>query len=212
MHDNSNSKQIMVVEENIISNETNGLQDTTPIEIDVNDTQNNSTNLTKPTLPNISIDSPNVPIKRTPPSSCSSSSPPVMAQPFEQQIYVNFVQPKTIKEKLLDSSKTNKKSQDSSKTLKKSSSLENVHTKINEGLKLAEGIFSHDTILFPIRNIIENFTKKSINIYSLCDEVNVDILTHDKIIDKVITMINDRAIKAKLTKLPNLLFQSIPKQ
>jgi len=81
----------MVVEENIISNETNGLQDTTPIEIDVNDTQNNRTNLTKPTLLNFIIDTPNIPIKRLPPSSCSSSSPSVMAQPSKPQINVKYI-------------------------------------------------------------------------------------------------------------------------
>lgn len=57
---------------------------------------------------------------------------------------------------------------------------------------------------------MENSSNKAVNIHSLCDEVNVDIPTLSKIIEKVRTEVNDKSTKAKLTKLSKLLFQSLP--
>lgn len=55
-----------------------------------------------------------------------------------------------------------------------------------------------------------NFTNKSINIHSLYEEVNVDIHILQKITEQVKPMITDRYIKTKLSKLLNLLFQTLP--
>lgn len=59
---------------------------------------------------------------------------------------------------------------------------------------------------------MENFTNKSINIHTLCEEVSVDVLTLQKITEQVRPLISDKATKTKITKLLNLLFQSLPLQ
>lgn len=59
---------------------------------------------------------------------------------------------------------------------------------------------------------MENFTNKSINIHTLCDEVSIDALTLQKITEQVRPLISDRATKTKINKLLNLLFQSLPLQ
>jgi len=56
----------------------------------------------------------------------------------------------------------------------------------------------------------ENFSNKSINIHALCEEVNVDIHILQKITEQIKPMVTDRYIKTKLSKLINLLFQSLP--
>lgn len=192
----------------------NSTQELTPIHEKTNAIQTSSTHPTEPPKPISPTCIPNEPIKRPPPSPTSSSSPPVTPHHTEQQNNENPKQPKNTREKLLDPNKTKIKTLDSSKKLKKSNSLENMHTKLIEGLKPAESFFLNN-IETPISYaqytyIMENFSNKSININSLCEEVNVDILTLQKITEQVRPMINDRATKAKLTRLQNLLFQSLP--
>jgi hypothetical protein len=60
--------------------------------------------------------------------------------------------------------------------------------------------------------ILENFSNKAINIHTLCNETMVDIPTVSITIEIVRPMIKDRALKIKLTKLSNLLFQSTPQE
>jgi len=180
----------------------------------VNDTQDSNTDLTKPINPNNVTSIPNEPIKRPPPSPTNSSAPSVTPLHIDQQINENSDKPKTIREKLLDSNKTKSKSLDPSKKIKKCNSLENLHTKLNEGLKPVEDLFSNNTEI-PISYsqyiyIMENFSNKSINIHALCEEVNVDIHILQKITEQVKPMVTDRYIKTKLSKLLNLLFQTLP--
>lgn len=217
-YDNNNSRQTTEFEEHITSNELNGPHDTSLTEIDINDTPNNGVglNLTKSIQSNKYIVIPNEPIKRPPPSPSNSSSSAATTHHIDQQVNENFEQPKTLREKMLDSNKTPGNTLDSAKKQKKSSSLENFHTKLNEGLKPVEDLFSNN-IEIPISfsqyiYIMENFSNKSINIHTLCDEVNIDVLTLQKITEQVRPLISDRAIKTKLTKLLNLLFQSLPLQ
>lgn len=81
-------------------------------------------------------------------------------------------------------------------------------------LKPAQEIFlntnNNPLSISQFQYLIENFTNKSINIHSLCKQVNSDIPSIINIIDKVRPKITDRALKTKLTKLSNLLFQSLP--
>lgn len=103
-----------------------------------------NTNITKPINPNNETSIPNEPIKIPPPSPTNSSAPSVTPLHIDQQINENSDQPKTLRDKLLDSKKTKSKSFDPSKKIKKCSSLENLHTKLNERLKPAEGLFSNN--------------------------------------------------------------------
>ncbi|KAL4153584.1 hypothetical protein QTP88_001417 [Uroleucon formosanum] len=209
------NRQTTEFEEHLISN---GPHDTSSTEIDIYDTPNNGDvlNLIKPIQPNKHIVILNEPIKRPPPSPSNSSSSAATTHHIDQQVNVNFVQPKTLREKILDSNKKLGNSLESAKKQKKSSSLENIHSKLNEGLKPVEGLFSNN-IEIPISfsqyiYIMENFTNKSINIHTLCDEVSVDVLTLQKITEQVRPLISDKATKTKITKLLNLLFQSLPLQ
>ncbi|KAL4104492.1 hypothetical protein QTP88_019788 [Uroleucon formosanum] len=81
----------------------NSTQETNLICEIVNDTQDSNTYLTKPINHN---NVTSIPIKRHPPSPTNSSAPSVTPLHFDQQINVNSDQPKTIREKLLDSNKT----------------------------------------------------------------------------------------------------------
>lgn len=207
----SNLNENVTQEKNLTSKNT---QELTLIHEKPNVTQTSCTYSMEPLRPISTTVIPNEPIKRPPPSPTSSSTPSVSPHLTDQQNNENPKQPKNIREKLLDSNKTKSKSLDVPKKLKKSNSLENIHTKIIEGLKPAEPLFSNN-IETPISYaqfiyIIENFSNKSININSLCEEANVDILTVLKITEQARTMINDKATKAKLTRLQNLLFQSLP--
>lgn len=214
-HVNNNSRQTTEFEEHLISN---GPHDTSLTETDIYTSPNNGDvlNLIKPLQPNKQIVIPNEPIKRPPPSPSNSSSSAATTHHIEQQVNENFVQPKTLREKILDSNKKHGNSLEPAKKQKKNSSLENIHSKLNEGLKPVEGLFSNN-IEIPLSfsqyiYIMENFTNKSINIHTLCDEVSVDVLTLQKITEQVRPLISDKATKTKITKLLNLLFQSLPLQ
>jgi len=86
--------------------------------------------------------------------------------------------------------------------------------KDNDTLKLVEEIFLNDSdiqlTLNQFRYIIDNFSNKTINIHTLCKEVDTDITSLMGIIDKVRPKIENRNMKTKLTKLNNLLFKSLP--
>lgn len=86
--------------------------------------------------------------------------------------------------------------------------------KIDEALKPAEAFFSSsENISLPFNKfkyIVENFTNKSVNIRSLCDELKTDALVVMSIIEKIHPSIKNRSMKIKLTKLSNLLFQIMP--
>ena len=192
----------------------NSTQDSNPIGEIVNDTQDSNTDPTKTINPDNITNIPNEPIKRPPPSPTNSSAPSATQIHIDQKINVKSDQPKTIRDKLLDSNKLKDKSLDSPKKIKKHSSLENLHTKLNEGLKPVEDLFSNNSEM-PISYsqyiyIMENFSNKSINIHALCQEVNVDIHILQKITEQIKPMVTDRYIKTKLSKLINLLFQSLP--
>jgi len=115
---------------------------------------------------------------------------------------------------LLESKKNKKTPQDQIKKLKKSNSLENIATNSEDHLKSAQDLFTENEEInisfYQFKYIIENVSNKSINIHSLCEEVNVAIPSMLKTIEIVRPMINDRATKTKLTKLSNLLFQATP--
>lgn len=89
-----------------------------------------------------------------------------------------------------------------------------VNDLISDTLKPAESLFlntNNDSIsLLQFQYIIENFTNKSLNIHTLCKQVNSDIPTILEITEKIRTKITDSKMKSKLTRLSNLLFQSLP--
>lgn len=85
---------------------------------------------------------------------------------------------------------------------------------IASSLKPVESLFldtNNDPIsLLQYQYIIENFSNKTINIHTLCKQVNTDIPTIIDITEKIQPMIMETKMKAKLTRLRNLLFQSLP--
>jgi len=87
-------------------------------------------------------------------------------------------------------------------------------SKIDIALQPAEELFTsklETPITFiQFKYILENFTNKSININSLCEEANIDNIVLMDLIEEVKKEIKDRTTKARLTKLSNLLFQAAP--
>lgn len=85
---------------------------------------------------------------------------------------------------------------------------------IVNSLKPVESYFldtNNDPIsLLQYQYIIENFSNKSINIHTLLKQVNTDIPTIIDITEKIQPMIMETKMKGKLTRLRNLLFQSLP--
>lgn len=94
----------------------------------------------------------------------------------------------------------------------RSNSLSNTQDKIAMGLKPAEDVFSDNTSisLLQFKYVLENFTNKNINIYSICKDINSDIKSVMNLIDLIRPKITDRNTKTLLTKLANLLFQASP--
>jgi hypothetical protein len=58
--------------------------------------------------------------------------------------------------------------------------------------------------------ILDNFTNKFINIHSLCEDANIDTFSLMDLIDKIRPIASDKALKTRLTKLSNLIFQTLP--
>jgi len=82
-------------------------------------------------------------------------------------------------------------------------------TKIDIALKPAEVFFTskeETPITFiQFKCILENFTNKSININSLCEEANIDNIVLMDLIEEVKKEIKDRTTKARLTKLSYII-------
>lgn len=85
---------------------------------------------------------------------------------------------------------------------------------LDEGLKLIEEYFTTNDQLsityLQFTYILDNFTNKSINIHKIMEEANIDIPNLMDLIDHIRTLIKDRTLKGRLTKLSNLLFQAQP--
>lgn len=62
------------------------------------------------------------------------------------------------------------------------------------------------------KHILNNFTNKSLNIHSLTEDVKIDIPSLMNLLDQIRIIAKDRSLKARLTKLANLLFQALPPQ
>lgn len=98
----------------------------------------------------------------------------------------------------------------------KNNSLENIETNIDDPFIPAQSLFLENkeiNISFSqFKYILENFSNKTINIHTLCNEINVTLPTILRTIEMIRPMLNDRATKIKLIKLSNLLFQSTPQE
>ena len=162
-HENNSSTQVLIhKDDNISSNALSCKQEKITIPEKINNTNHNSTheiistyenasviqdstNLIKPPVPKIVTRTPNEPIK---------DHLHRQAAPHHHHLRHSILSNnnpkklKTIIEDLLNSNKTKSK-HDSPKKVKKSSSLENIQTKLNEGLKPAEVFFSNN-IEIPI--------------------------------------------------------------
>lgn len=94
----------------------------------------------------------------------------------------------------------------------RSNSSSNIHDKITSGLKPAEDIFSdkQQISLTNFKYVLENYTNKNMNIYSICKDINSDITSLMNLIDLIRPKITDRNIKSLITRLANLLFQALP--
>jgi hypothetical protein len=212
-----NITQKATTEENTPITSSNSTQENNKIEEYVNDIPKNSHNLntlTQPNTTNTTTCLPNIQTKRSPPS---SSCPSLPATPHSPETYPNNEnrdQSKNLITKLIESKNTKGKLIEPNKKLKKSNSLENLTTE--DILKSIQNIFSkNDEIPMSFSQfnyILENFSNKAINIHTLCNEIMVDISTVSTTIEIVRPMIKDRALKIKLTKLSNLLFQSTPQE
>uniref|UniRef100_A0A2H8TRV8 Transposon TX1 uncharacterized protein n=1 Tax=Melanaphis sacchari TaxID=742174 RepID=A0A2H8TRV8_9HEMI len=213
MNINKYNTQKPTIEETLTT-VSNSLHYEDKTEVNANTIPKNSqnSNMLCQSMTNISL--PKEQIKRSLPSSSCPTSPTISEQPDTQLNTEKPKQNKNLEYKLLESKKNKKKPQDQNKKLKKSNSLENIVTKAEDHLKSVQNLFSENHEInisySQFKYIIENFSTKSINIHSLCDEANVAIPSMLKTIEIVRPKINDRATKTKLTKLSNLLFQSTP--
>lgn len=173
-----------------------------------------NSNILSQTMTNTTL--PNIQIKRSLPTSSCPTSPTISEQSNTQPNIEKPKQTKNLVYKLLESKKNKKTPQDQIKKLKKSNSLENIATNDEDHLKSAQDLFFENKEInisfYQFKYIIENFSNKSINIHSLCEEAKVDIPSMLKTIEIVRPKINDRATKTKLTKLANLLFQATPQE
>ncbi|KAL4132866.1 hypothetical protein QTP88_009945 [Uroleucon formosanum] len=86
--------------------------------------------------------------------------------------------------------------------------------KLEDQLKPAINIFDQNKDLnlnaYTFKFIVENFSNKNINIHDLCEQVGANTTDLLNIIEKVRPVLTDRSVKSKMTKLSNLLFQSLP--
>lgn len=86
--------------------------------------------------------------------------------------------------------------------------------KIDEQLELASEIFLKNEVSSinkdSLKYILENFSNKNINIHDLCNQVGSNATNIQNLIEQIRPLLTDRSIKTKITKLSNLLFQSIP--
>ncbi|CAI6345684.1 unnamed protein product [Macrosiphum euphorbiae] len=173
-----------------------------------------NSNILSLTMTNTTL--PNKQIKRSLPTSSCPTSPTISEKSNTQPNIEKPKQTKNLEYKLLESKKNKKTPQDQIKKLKKSNSLENIATNDEDHLKSAHDLFFENEEInisfYQFKYIIENFSNKSINIHSLCEEAKVDIPSMLKTIEIVRPKINDRATKTKLTKLANLLFQATPQE
>jgi hypothetical protein len=63
------------------------------------------------------------------------------------------------------------------------------------------------------KHILEQSTNKYINIHSLCEQVKIDIISLINLIEEIRpNIIIDKAMKSRLTKFANLLFQVLRPQ
>lgn len=85
-----------------------------------------------------------------------------------------------------------------------------------EALKHIEVYFSNhqsSTVNYlQFKFILEQSTNKKINIHSLCEQVNSDSKSIMDLIDEMRPHINNKSMKTRLTKLSQLLFQTLPSQ
>ncbi|CAI6353978.1 unnamed protein product [Macrosiphum euphorbiae] len=108
------------------------------------------------------------------------------------------------------------RSRNSSKKAKvdrsRSNSSSKTADKISDGLKPAEDIFSNESpiSLHQFKYVLENFTNKKLNIHNICKDINSDITSLMLLIDSIRPKVTERTTKSHLTKLANLLFQSLP--
>jgi len=64
--------------------------------------------------------------------------------------------------------------------------------------------------LDQFKYFLENIRNPSVNIHTLCDEINSNIPDMFEITEKIRPLITDRAMKTKLKILSNLLFKTLP--
>jgi len=89
-------------------------------------------------------------------------------------------------------------------------------SKIDDALKPVEDMLTNNDTNFitflQFKYLIDNLTNKTINIHSLCNDINSYKTIILNVIEVVCITITDRAMKIKFTKLSNFLFQSIALQ
>lgn len=144
--------------------------------------------------------------KRPAPESTCPSSPrlpstnsPKITEKIEHNSKNDHIKNKTIKKpKIRSRSNSSTRSMD----------------KLEDQLKPAINIFHQNKDLnlnsSTFKFIVENFSNKNINIHDLCEQVGTNTTDLSNIIEKVRPALTDRSIKSKITKLSNLLFQSMP--
>jgi len=165
-------------------------------------TQENIDHVSKPpkhNLPPIAINETNEKNKRPLSVTSSSQKSPITINSATSPTVIN----KPEKKKAKINSRSN------SFSLVEESNLE---TSLKPAHEIFLNINDDPLSISQFQYVIENFTNKSINIHSLCKHVNADIPSVLNLIEKVRPKITDRALKTKLTRLSNLLFQSLPPQ
>lgn len=113
-----------------------------------------------------------------------------------------------------DKTKNNKSNKKAKNRSSSTSSLQSTTDYIDEQLEIVSDIFTQNEDSLPnsttFRYIIENFTNKNVNIHDLCKETGTNAFDLLKIAEKIKPLLTDRKLKIKITKLSNLLFQSMP--
>lgn len=171
--------------------------------------QDNDTNMLNINYTNISEPQDHQVIKKrpAPESTCPSSPLSPLPSSFNMETHdIPQEKNKTTKEK-----KITKKTKIRSRS---SSSTRSNTDKIDEQLELASEIFLQNEASSinkdSLKYILENFSNKNINIHDLCNQVGSNATSIQNLIEQIRPILTDRSIKTKITKLSNLLFQSIP--
>lgn len=198
--DSPNDYSAIKIHSQLITETIPNINETPNPNNDQNILNDNFTNILEPQDPYVTCKRP------APESTCPSS--PLSPKPCLSNMEtpnISHATKKSTKEK--NTKKTKIRSRSSSSTRSITDRLDDQLAIASEIILLNKDLsINSDTLKY----IIENFSNKNINIHDLCNKVGSNAVNMLKLIEQIRPILTDRSIKAKITKLSNLLFQSIP--